>query len=882
MAFFGLPESQKYLEGGLHEDEDVAVYTWGEDGYDGLGDALVEGNDDFNDDTFGGSDPIGQDFDFQSGRKLEALERPAERTQTYQSHRDHHVPEQRLEPQKPQEQPKASTIESLWDNKSPFSVLPKFDSNRGAERPHLGSQGSAQSTDHGRTQSHPRIRTVEEIEAEMRAAAKQARSGASPSLPRAYAQPSDGHRPQPTSLEELERQMKQHNLNQLPRGSSPLTGFPTHVAQHSFAHQRGSDGRSSSGSISEAQLLQLQRLQLQQQQQQQQEALQQQMYRQRQVELAEMQGQIPLDYQQQQQALAQYQQSLLAQLKPDEFIQASSRSPQLSFDPEVQEAVRQKASRQIMEQEQLEGRRRRKAMKISRMSRYNDLMTQSDKDFITRIQVSQLVTADPYAEDFYAQVWSTLVRNRMGGGDTEGSVIKFGQNGGVGGGVPGQRGSGRRQNAIQRMEAQVERIISNARIREKEKGLHSIHSLQGALGKTSGRSYKAAPRQLLQVDAVAPSSPSLSHTQAQQHTREGSADFIAHTAKSSVHATTHQREPSPVEAEGHSDNKPLTRKQALMLIEGLYDLLLKIEHMRREQPAPEDLAGVDDWKNRRASLIDEVLHTLQTQVPLDACVPHPLISILAPAKGKRVIPRVLRHLDPRRQLGLLYAIVANFSQLDVVIDAHYLDTPQDSPERKEVERQTQLFITHVFQSYLPLLQDLTLQPIHEMTILLLERGNLVLLAKSRPGLHLLTFILSQVENFKQEIAEGSQRAGLPTSSELQSWQTLYDRLFHVLSSHLVDFFPSTRLAAAMPFGIDYYLDPNITDVLDLPVWRFLAAFAVHASMEQQQILVVRLREKVLDNVVSASKGTEIEYRRRLDNVDLFLHALGLDSSQINI
>lgn len=118
MAFFGLPESQKYLEGGLHEDEDVAVYTWGEDGYDGLGDALVEGNDDFNDDTFGGSDPIGkiihkaeylildhctgQDFDFQSGRKLEALERPAERTQTYQSHRDHHVPEQRLEPQKPQ------------------------------------------------------------------------------------------------------------------------------------------------------------------------------------------------------------------------------------------------------------------------------------------------------------------------------------------------------------------------------------------------------------------------------------------------------------------------------------------------------------------------------------------------------------------------------------------------------------------------------------------------------------------------------------------------------------------------------------------------------------------------------------------------------------
>ncbi len=59
MAFFGLPEGQKYLEGGLHEQEDVAVYTWGEESYDGLGDALLEGGDDFNDETFGGSGPVG-------------------------------------------------------------------------------------------------------------------------------------------------------------------------------------------------------------------------------------------------------------------------------------------------------------------------------------------------------------------------------------------------------------------------------------------------------------------------------------------------------------------------------------------------------------------------------------------------------------------------------------------------------------------------------------------------------------------------------------------------------------------------------------------------------------------------------------------------------
>ena len=32
--------------------------------------------------------------------------------------------------------------------------------------------------------------------------------------------------------------------------------------------------------------------------------------------------------------------------------------------------------------------------------------------------------------------------------------------------------------------------------------LSALNSLQGALGKTSGRSYKAAPRQLLQVDST--------------------------------------------------------------------------------------------------------------------------------------------------------------------------------------------------------------------------------------------------------------------------------------------------------------------------------------------------------------------------------------------
>ncbi len=42
------------------EQEDLAVYTWGEDSYDGLGDALQEGGDELNDETFGGTGEVGK------------------------------------------------------------------------------------------------------------------------------------------------------------------------------------------------------------------------------------------------------------------------------------------------------------------------------------------------------------------------------------------------------------------------------------------------------------------------------------------------------------------------------------------------------------------------------------------------------------------------------------------------------------------------------------------------------------------------------------------------------------------------------------------------------------------------------------------------------
>ena len=77
MSFFGIDnndlenEKRKYLEGTLDDGSDIPVFTWGTDRYEGLGEALQEGGDDLNDETFGGSGPVGA-FDPLRSSKLPA------------------------------------------------------------------------------------------------------------------------------------------------------------------------------------------------------------------------------------------------------------------------------------------------------------------------------------------------------------------------------------------------------------------------------------------------------------------------------------------------------------------------------------------------------------------------------------------------------------------------------------------------------------------------------------------------------------------------------------------------------------------------------------------------------------------------------------------
>ncbi|KAF8141837.1 topoisomerase II-associated protein PAT1 [Boletus edulis] len=1012
MSFFDFEASslEQNLESGRQESEDLAVYTWGEESYDGLGDALQEGGDELNNETFGGSGAVGKDFDFTSQTLLDSTstrydrratpqvplrERTPAQERTYAAPK---FPERGISPALASAPSAPHSLESIWDDRSPFSML------RGANgaarvtdhRPsstsrHLASpttsslaHGQQTLADHHRTpdqQLHQPIshgansfgaRTVQEIEAEMRLAAQQARQRQELELRQrerelrlAEEQQLSQQQQQQQQLRDQDRlrllqlqqqqliqqeqQLRLHQVHQ--QQVTPPPPPPPRMVHHTQAQSllpRTQSPRFHQQHQHQQQILMLQ----QEQERQQQERLKELQERLRMEELERQLRAQQLSQLQQQPSLQARRQASYADLQAlqqrrthspagaafatgsngggevnqqdapflpqsiqlqqrllSEMAQAEFMRDMQGISQAEQEALRAEAMRKIMETERMEEKRRRKASKIAYMSRYNDLMTQSDKDFITRIQVSQLVTQDPYAEDFYAQVYGAILRSRMGqpGADSE-RVLKFGSGGGVGLGMPGHKTGSRRPSAMQKMETQVERIVSNARMREREKGMHSLHSLQGALGKTSGRSYKAAPRQLLQVDsgnATATLHPHISREDGQGHSLSTNSDgAVREAAKLGREALG-----DVAGQDGVVRKDPLTRREVLVAIESLYDCVLNIEQLRRNQPFEEDDEAVAAWQEDYESLVEEIWVGLNVLVPLETSDPHPFISLLTTAKGKRILPRLSRHIQPARMLTLLTLLVACFSQLDVVKYAHLLDLPEDShlhtqsrtpssngdanpPDRDEVERQTQAFLGSVLQSILPVVAKAELRLIAGLLGLLLDRSDVVMIAQTRPGIAILTLFMSRVEIIKQGMS-GIPESEVLTPEDAEQWQLMFDHLFQLLAPHFLLLFPSTRRAlqlAATPtqHNVHGRMPPQSpgAEMLDQPVWQFLAALALHASTEQQSTLVAGLREKVLENVASAQKGwgvvDEEEREAKLANVNLFLHALGLDSSQITI
>lgn len=390
-----------------------------------------------------------------------------------------------------------------------------------------------------------------------------------------------------------------------------------------------------------------------------------------------------------------------------------------------------------------DAKRAKRNHKIFLLSKDNGLMTPQDKNFITRIQLQQLVTAtgnpndhgtdSGLSEDFYYQVHNQIrggPRQHPGQPLSNFAQTYLFQTGGRHGGMRRQARGG--DNHMQRMEQQVQRAVEAAKNKPKNKQL----VIEGSLGKISFSNAKT-PKPLLNIKR---------YDSAADAQRPGSAaarDRKAHQA-------------------GVSGSD---RKTVLTDIENVYNTLMKMEdHDRHIPPSVNDdinpeLVGLHmDWREKAQKLNQQLWHQLKVHEPIGATTTHPFIAFLSFSKGKKAMPRVFRHISQEQRTTILTMIVVHLDQLDVV--RHALLLPGEMQLAAGIRENVELFSLSVMP---PLFEYLSQAGLDIVTgILGLILGiNVDVIARTRIGVSMLTMILSRAELIKQ--------AGGVNEQEWEQW-----------------------------------------------------------------------------------------------------------------
>ncbi|CZR63249.1 related to topoisomerase II-associated protein [Phialocephala subalpina] len=786
------------LSGRDNDNDDALDF---EDTYDGLGDQLDETDDAFNDDTFGGGEtiatkkPVGKDFDFfgQTAKVSDAISEEQARFVRQQ-------PPPRVTPTtssfgQAQSKPKRTGYESyrhpenmpeMQVDASLWGVAPK------KAAPPAVAPGPESPATPGLAPGGRKMMSLEEVEAAMRAQAKKPVT----QVPVPQQAPAPSH-PQPAQqYSQPPPQQHQHYSQQAPPPQYPVqasgppredvrpapSGHPVQILQRNQQQP------------SPAQAVPSQPTQILQN---------------------------PNRYSAEQQGRAPAVQHPGHQSRPSGSRHIITHPQQLANLTDEERAAF------LME----DAKRAKRNHKIFLLSKDNGLMTPQDKNFITRIQLQQLVTAtgNPnehgtdagLSEDFYYQVHNQIrggPRQHPGQPLSNFAQTYLFQTGGRHGGMRRQARGG--DNHMQRMEQQVQRAVEAAKNKPKNKQL----VIEGSLGKISFSNAKT-PKPLLNIKR--PESGADGH-------RPGSSP----------------RDRRPPGVSG-SD-----RKTVLTDIENVYNTLMKMEdHARHMPPSLNDdinpeLVGLHmDWQDKSNALNQQLWQQLKVHEPIGGPTTHPFIAFLSFSKGKKAIPRVFRHITKEQRTTILTMIVVHLDQLDVTRQAVLL--PGETQISAAVREQVELFSLAVMPPLFGFLNESDLNIVAAVLGLICARVNVDLIARTRIGVSMLTMILSRAELIKQ--------GGGIEEQEWDRWVGQYNTLFDILEPTLPSIFPGT-----VHTGEDVY------------VWQFLAAIGIGASPEQQQRLVMAVKDRVMETVALAKTLPPDMSSQRLANVNLFMRSIGLD------
>ncbi|UPK97482.1 hypothetical protein LCI18_008417 [Fusarium solani-melongenae] len=753
-----------------------------EDTYDGLGDQLEETGDAFNDDTFGDSGPavgksVGKDFDFfgQTAKVADAIEE-----EHLRFHRQ--GPAIKTTPAVPQygaadmhsyysnqpiQQPVRSGYEKYRDpeplpdlhvDRSIWGIGPAKPAKQPSPAPPVQSIPSASSR---------KVMSLEEVEAAMRAQPKKP-TPQPPVAELAYQQPPPGY---PVQQQPPQQHGHGHPVTILqrpqsiqPKPTPPAQGLQaTPVQQHQLPVQPTQILQNPNRSTPDARAA-------------------------------------PHGHQAKHSHGAT---PSLAQLQAHpQMMQMSEEEKAAFLDQETKRAKRNH--------------------KIWLLSKDNGLMTPQDKNFITRIQLQQLVaaTGNPVdgsdasiAEDFYYQVYSHI---RAGQRQNPSQPLSnFAQTYlyQTGSRQGGMRRHGRpAENHFQRMEQQVQRAVEAAKNKPKNPQL----VIAGSLGKISFSNAKT-PKPLLNIKRT---------------------------------ESDHQRPSSG------KKGSSLDRKTILRNVEKVYQTLMQIEDHVRLIPPPmtspdEELENKHkEWANILESYSAKLWGELKVHEPIGVIVPHPFIAFLSCAKGEKAIPRIFPHLSFEQRTTILTMIIYHLDQLDVVQGAA-INPGEVTTLNARMREKIELFISTVMPSLMQYFNDTGLDIVDGVLNLIATKLNVDLIARSRIGVSMLTLILSRAVLLKQ--------TGAGTPEQWDKWDRTFETLFSRLEPSLPHIFPGS-----VNTGEDVY------------VWQLLAAMGVSASHDQQTRLVLAVKDRVLDTVTVSKTLPPAMAAERLNSVNLFMRSIGLD------
>ena len=136
------------------------------------------------------------------------------------------------------------------------------------------------------------------------------------------------------------------------------------------------------------------------------------------------------------------------------------------------------------------------------------------------------------------------------------------------------------------------------------------------------------------------------------------------------------------------------------------------------------------------------LSRLESRLTFSRSVTHPFISLISVLKGKRILPRALRHTSPEQTLTLLTLMVATFDTLDTVRDAYLLDASDDSArlstgslesnqQRAAVDTKTEVFLNAIISPVMGVIAQAPLRIVTGMLGLMLERNDIIKVARSK-------------------------------------------------------------------------------------------------------------------------------------------------------